>query len=287
MLRLAPVPWPRPALRGRTHVMREPASVRVDVHAAVVDVRPLVEDRLRAVAVMRVDVEHRDAGGARLAEGLRGDRCVVQVAGAAVSGGSGVVAGRTAQRVGSWLAGRDQRGRGPGTVSGGADRLPAARADQGHRVVAEHADLAVGGRGRAQRQAGQHRRGREDVRHDPVPAVVGRVTAGFPVRPDRGQVLDERSVVDGEQGRLIVRLRWHDRRSRAGQRSQDHRGPLGHLGPVLPQPEPDLAVRLMPQAVVVPHHGDAELATLDGHHARPPMACSLGEASKWANHPSP
>ncbi len=55
---------PVPALIGEAHVVREPASAGVDMDAPVVDVGPSVEDRLRAVAVVGVDVQHGDALGA-------------------------------------------------------------------------------------------------------------------------------------------------------------------------------------------------------------------------------
>ena len=58
-----------------------------------------VEDALRAVAVMQVDVEDRDARRIR-AQTLRGDRRIVEEAEAAGDIGEGVVAGRPAERVG-------------------------------------------------------------------------------------------------------------------------------------------------------------------------------------------
>ena len=121
---------PAPALVGEAHVVREPAGARVHVHAAVVDIRPVVEDRLRAVAVMRVDVEHGDALGASLAQGLRREGRVVEVARAAVAGRPGVVAGRPAQRV------RGRSPRRPARPPSGRSRrrrgsLPSCRARPG------------------------------------------------------------------------------------------------------------------------------------------------------------
>ena len=57
------------------------------------------EDALRAVAVMHVDIEDRDAL-VLAAQALRGDRGVVQEAEAAGHVGIGVMAGRPAERVG-------------------------------------------------------------------------------------------------------------------------------------------------------------------------------------------
>ena len=53
-----------------------------------------VEDGLRAVAVVVVDIEHGHAPGAAIAQGLRGERGVVQEAIAAEELGAGMVAGR-------------------------------------------------------------------------------------------------------------------------------------------------------------------------------------------------
>jgi hypothetical protein len=47
-------------LVGEAEEVREPAGARVDVHRADEHVGPLVEDLLRPVAVVRVDVQHGD-----------------------------------------------------------------------------------------------------------------------------------------------------------------------------------------------------------------------------------
>ena len=64
-----------------------------------------VEDALRAIAVMQVDVEDRHAR-ALLAQALRGDRRIVEEAEAAGDVGEGVMPGRAAKRVSRRLAGR-------------------------------------------------------------------------------------------------------------------------------------------------------------------------------------
>ncbi len=69
------------------------------MHAADVHVAAAEEDRLGAVAVVGVQVNDGHALGAGLPERLRGDRRVVQIARAAVAGGSGVMARWAAQRV--------------------------------------------------------------------------------------------------------------------------------------------------------------------------------------------
>ena len=65
------------------------------------DIGAVVEDRLRAVAVVVVDIEHRHSLGTAVAQGLRGQRGVVQEAVAAEEVGPGVVAGRARQRQGA------------------------------------------------------------------------------------------------------------------------------------------------------------------------------------------
>ena len=78
-LRLKPAPSPPPRLGG---VADEPGVVAVgigmDRNRQHVPARP--EDALRAVAVMAVDVEHRDPRGPRVPQRLRGQRRVVDVA---------------------------------------------------------------------------------------------------------------------------------------------------------------------------------------------------------------
>ena len=112
--------------------------------------------------------------------------------------------GRPAQRVGHRGARADQVRRGLRGVRRAPDRGPAARADQRHRVVAVQPGPAVhGGRG-PQRQPGQQARGGEHVGHHPVPAVLPGQPGGLPVRPDRGQVIEQRWVVHPAQDRVVV-----------------------------------------------------------------------------------
>ena len=91
---------------------------RVAVQVDHQHVRPLVEDFLRAVAVMVVDVEDGDPARALVAEPLRGDCGVVDVAIAAHEAGAGVMARRPAEREGGPLARLDQRGGGQRHVIG-------------------------------------------------------------------------------------------------------------------------------------------------------------------------
>src|SRR5690606_38333774 len=69
-----------------------------------------VEDLLRAIAVMVVDIEDGDPCRALVAEPLRHDGCVVDVAIASHEGVAGMVSGRTAERKGAAVAILDQGG---------------------------------------------------------------------------------------------------------------------------------------------------------------------------------
>ena len=64
--------------------VREPAGRRIDVHRGREDVVSLPEDRLGAVPVMSVDVDDRDPRRAPVAQVLRRDGGVVEIARAAV-----------------------------------------------------------------------------------------------------------------------------------------------------------------------------------------------------------
>ena len=86
----------------------EPRIVLVGVHvdADELHVAALIEDLLRAVAVVGVDVEHGDAPHPGVDQRLRGDRRVVQQAEATERRTGGVMPGRAAQRVDDPLAGQ-------------------------------------------------------------------------------------------------------------------------------------------------------------------------------------
>ena len=168
-----------------------------------------------------------------------------------------MVAWRPAKRVGDPGALADQVGGGHRGVGRGPDRLPASRPDQGHRVVAEPANPPVHGGRRAHRLPGEQPCGREDVGNHPGPAVLAGVAGGLPVGPDGGQVLDQLGVVHREQGLVAVRPGVGDHGAGLSQRAEQYLGALRHLGPGLPDAEPDLAVRLVPQAVLAPHDRQA------------------------------
>lgn len=106
-----------------------------------VDIRPRVEDSLRAVAVMDVDVEDHDTL-VPLPQMRRRDPAVVEEAEAAGHVAIGVMAGRPAERIGRILAVHHHLCRGDRDVGRSAGRSPGARADRRRGVGGVPAELA-------------------------------------------------------------------------------------------------------------------------------------------------
>ncbi len=177
-----------------------------------------------------------------------------------------MMAGRPAQRIGRPRADRHQIGRGLRRVGCRPDRLPAARPDQGHGVVAEPPDPGMRRGRRPQRQPGQHPGGGEHVRQHPIAPVPGHVAAGLPLRPHGAQVLDQRIVVHGPEHLIVVRDGGHDCRSRRAQGGKDGLGALRQLGAPLADAQPYLAARLVPQALLAPDDRDGQAGC--GWHQR-------------------
>src|SRR6185437_15059699 len=161
--------------------VREPAGAGINVDGADDDVCPVVEELLRAVAVMRVDVEHGNRPAGAFDELGGCNRRVVQVTGAAVTSMRSVMAGRPAAAVRSRLSAEHEVDRGPG-------RLPGAGADQGHRVVREVTGLRPGGGRNVRRAAGGQRSVREHVRNHAVLSRVFWQSGGGPLLPGRREV---------------------------------------------------------------------------------------------------
>ena len=221
---------------------------------AVADVPAFPEDRLGAVAVVGVEVDHGDGVVPGVAQRLGGDRGVVEVAGAAVPVAGRMVTRRPAERVRRGGAGGDEVHRGQGAVDRRTGGLPGARADQGHRVVAELAGPAVRRGGPGRRHALGHRGRREDIGHDPVLADQLDVRTGQPLGVDGPEVVDEGRGVDAAQHLVVVRRRLHP--LVVGQRIQDAVDPLGQLGALGRDADPDLAHRLVAAGLRRPHDGD-------------------------------
>src|SRR5690606_14295147 len=97
--------------RAAARFIRVPEKVRVGLRGVPVEggeehVRALVEDLLRAVAVVIVDVEDGYPSRPRIPQELRGNGGVVQIAVAAVEIGPGVMPRGTAEGEGRRRAGR-------------------------------------------------------------------------------------------------------------------------------------------------------------------------------------
>ena len=198
---------------------------------------------------------------AGVAQRLRRDRGVVEVAGAADArrASRGGPAAGTARR----RAARRRRTRSAAVqraVGGRAGRLPGARADQRHRVVDEpagvgvHRDRGPGG------QPGGHRRRREEVGHHPVLADELLVRARPPsasaaVRRNSSRsasCTDARQRRSGRRGGPASTSRWPSPRSASRIASTRAATSVPGGGDA----DPHLAVRVVPPGVGRPHHGD-------------------------------
>ena len=97
-----------------------------------------IEDRLRAVAVMNIDIEDGDPLVFR-AQMLGGERGVVEIAETAGPVAIGMMPGRPAQRVGDGLALEHQIGGGQRGEGRGLHRPPGSGGDRAGEVHEEHA----------------------------------------------------------------------------------------------------------------------------------------------------
>ncbi len=179
-----------------------------------------VEDALRAVAVMHVDVEHRDPGVA-LAQGSGGDRAVVEVAVSPGPVAIGVMAGRAAERVGRVLAVEHELRGARRDVGGGSGGRVGARPDRAggvDRVPAEPPnDVGRVGRGLAHRvDVGDHLR-----------AVIRQRLPFLPGLRQEGEVV---RAVDPGPGAGAVGLRRHHRVVSGLQPGEQAVGPFRLVG---------------------------------------------------------
>ncbi len=258
-------PVARALLAPEPEEVREPPGPGIHVDRSDEHPRVLVEDRLRAVAVMRIDVDHRHRAVQPRPQPRRRSRRVVQVAGAAEARPRRVVPGRAAARVGSGLPAQHELGGGERGVDRGPGRLPGPGADQRHRVVGEVAG-ARGGRGRRSRRLRGHHPGvGKHVGHDPVLARVRRKARAPPLLPRRLQVGEQIGVVDLEQRLIGVGRGRHEPGAHPFQRLADRVRARRELGPGRPHAHPDLASRIVQPVAVAPGHGHREA------HAREPI----------------
>ena len=170
------------------------------------NVPPLPENPLGAVAMMAVDIQHRDPRRPPGTQAFGGDGGVVQIAMPAGPGAVGMVSRRAGQGIGG-PAGRDRIRRGDGAGSRGLDRHPGALADRAGAVGGVPAKLAddVGRRGGMQQGLGRGM----GVRHHLL-AAIGQ---GFPGRIAIAQEGHERGIMHRGDGAHIELSRRRDRKA--------------------------------------------------------------------------
>ncbi len=117
--------------------------LRVAVNRDEQDVAASIEDRLRAVAVMVIDIENRDAFGAAVDEVLCGDRGIIEETIAAEVVSSGMVARRAAQRKDPVFTVEENLGAGQCHVGGGCCGVPGAGRNRCARIERVVRQLAV------------------------------------------------------------------------------------------------------------------------------------------------
>jgi hypothetical protein len=118
--------------------VRVSPDVGIEEHGIGVDrhrehIRLFVEDSLRAVAMMHVDIEDRDPLMLQLKMSCR-HRAIVQKAESPGDVAKGMVTGRPAQRVGRVFPVHDELGGGRGNIGRGAGRGPGSRTDRAPRI---------------------------------------------------------------------------------------------------------------------------------------------------------
>ena len=211
-----------------------------------------IEDVLRAVAVVRVDVQHRDAreGGA---QALRGDGAVVDVAEAVRPIAVGVMSGRPAQRIGR-VARRDHGvGRGDRRVRRADDRRPAVRAERAGEVAdvpAGARDQRRGGAGRPC-DAGDAAVVRGEVRqHLDAGLDPGRHPHRTPLNVGLLQVVEVVDAVDRLERPASVVRRYLERDADRGQPVLQRVRAARQVGRLRDPSEPHELLRVVQQLVV-------------------------------------
>ena len=180
-------------------------------------VAPRIEDVLRAVAMMIIDVEDGDAAPARRDRGLGGDGSGVEVAIAADIIGAGMMAGRPAESEGAAVAGEHGLKRRERRLSVPVSGIPCARSDRRAGVHREAAEPRIDPVER-QRPAAHHRKG------------VGK---GIPFPPRSNPV----TVCRFQEVEIVRRVHAKDRRFaailrtlRAADRGKDRVSPCRGFG---------------------------------------------------------
>lgn len=93
------------------------------------DIAAFPENTLRAIAMMTINIQYRDALCARIYQGLRSKRCVIHIAMPTSARGIGVMARRATQRIGT-APGSGFSCRGQGASCGTLNGLPGAGANR-------------------------------------------------------------------------------------------------------------------------------------------------------------
>ncbi len=245
------LPGARSVLAVEADVVREPACGGVDVDGPDEHVVARVEDLLRAVAVVRVEV-HDGYDVEMVPQSGRGRRGVVQVARPAVGRARHVVPRRTAAGVGRESAVGDVVGRGDSDVDGCASGRPRAGAHGGHRVVGVVPRPCPGRGGDGERAAGGERRMREDVRDDLGLARISGESGGVPVRPGGREEVEQVVAVDGGDGIVGLLLGVEDGRAGGRERLADRLGAGGNLRRRRAHADPRLRRRIVQPVLVAP-----------------------------------
>ena len=141
-------------------------------------------------------------------------------------------------------------------VDGRAGRLPGARSDQGHGVVAEQAGERVNGMGDPRGKPGGKSWSGEEVRRHAGGAIALRVTGSVPVRPRRAQEFHKLLIMHTVYRLVGVRLRVDDGIPRVDQRLANYRQAISHLGSGGVSAEPDFTRGVVLKAYVTPHDGN-------------------------------
>ena len=197
-----------------------------------------------------------------LRERRRGDRCVVQVAGAAVSGAGHVVTGRPGAGIGERLAGEHEIDSGERAVGSSTRRLPGSGADESHRVVGEPARFCPHSR----RWPPSSECGvREHVGDDAILTGILGQARPLPFVPGRGEVGEQLGVVHLEQRLVGVRLGLDEASVQLGANRLGARRCLGSRGR---HADPDLRARLVEQTAIAPNNRQRELHRATLHSSR-------------------
>ena len=256
-LRFGSVPAPLSALGGAAEEVREPARRRIDVYGTVktssrcqkIDWAPLPWWASMSTTATRAAAE--------VAQVLRRDRRVVQVAGAAVGGARHVMSGRAAAGVGGRCPGGDEVAGGERRVGRGSGRLQVP-GPIGVIVSKQNAPGRAHGGRRHERLDLAHQAGvREDVRDDAVlPGVFGK-----PAASQSSQACARYSTRPGSCTASSAASAW---RRPSPLRLRRPRASSGCVRPARaprlqgPDADPDLGRRLVQAVVVRPHERDRQ-----------------------------